>query len=409
MLTKHLIQLNEYYNNEVELDTSFTDEETSIIENEFQSKIEIFLKPRGKFFIKTYQYVGYIVLPNHIISIKPKIPKISFFNMIKYALDLPELNPEEFELSEKDNYYDLLVLFLFELVEKLLQRGLNCGYKKYEENVTNVKGKILFKENLNVNYSRPDKMYCSFSEISQDILENRIVKYTIYYLSQCYFVDETINAKLLHYYKLLDHITLVTISIDDFSYIEYTPVNGHYRTILTICELLLKDSSIDEENIGQKTAISFLIDMNRLFEKFVVNLLKEKFYEFDTNFSIEEQKKEFADTQKELELKLDILINYYKKPLLILDTKYKEFESKIDSNHLAQMNLYSDVKKVNNCGLIFPGNSSGKFYNLEKLGLKLHVLFVDLKSETQLEFNNKCNLFFNSLKDILKQFESSIL
>ena len=244
--------------------------------------------------------------------------------------------------------------------------------------------------------------------MSQDILENRIIKYTVYYLSRCYFIDDRINVKLLHYYRMLDQISLVAIPLESFSSIEYTPLNEHYRTILAICELLLKNSSIDDQNIGEKTAISFLIDMNRLFEKFVVNLLKEKFQEFDNNFDVDEQKREFADTMNELELKLDILINYNKKPLLILDTKYMEFKSKPDSDHLAQMNLYSDVKKVKNCGLIFPGNDNSKVYRLEKLDLNLYILFFDLISNTQHEFNDKCILFFNSLKVVFNRFELNI-
>ena len=67
---KSLIQVSEYYNNEFKLELPFTNEEFSIIENEFRNKFEISLKPGGKIFVKTQQYVGYIVLPNHIISIK---------------------------------------------------------------------------------------------------------------------------------------------------------------------------------------------------------------------------------------------------------------------------------------------------------------------------------------------------
>ena len=51
------------------------------------------------------------------------------------------------------------------------------------------------------------------------------------------------------------------------------------------------DSSIDEENIGEKTAISFLIDMNKLFEKFVVNILRETLPQIDHKYEIQEQKK----------------------------------------------------------------------------------------------------------------------
>jgi 5-methylcytosine-specific restriction enzyme subunit McrC len=403
---KQLIQINEYYNGELEkLDIPFTDEEINIIEIEYYNKLEIIFKHHGKVIIKTQQYVGYIILPNHIISIVPKIPKISFINMVKYALQLPELKSEEFEISEENNYYDILVLFLFQQLDILIQRGLNTGYKIYEENLTKVKGKILFKENLAINFNRPDKIFCSFSETSQDILENQIIKYIIYHLSQFYFVDESINAKLINYFDQLDSISLVPISLDSFYTIEYTPLNEHYRTILTLCELLLKDSSIDEENIGEKTAISFLIDMNKLFEKFVVNILRETLPEIDNKYKIYEQKKEYADIQKELELRIDILITYNNKPLMILDTKYMEFESKPSSSHLAQMNLYSDIKKIKDCGLIFPGTNKNIVYQLDKIGLNLHILFCDIQAGTHYEFKNKCTTFVNSLINIINSFK----
>lgn len=402
---KQLLLLSEYNNREIEkLEIPFTDEEINIIENEYYNKLEIIFKRHGKFILKTQQYVGYIILPNHIISITPKIPKVSFINMVKYALQLPELKSEEFEIAEENNYYDILVLFLFQQLDILIQRGLNTGYKIYEENLNKVKGKILFKENLAINFTRPDKIFCSFSETSQDILENQIIKYVIYHLSQCYFIDESINAKLINYYNQLDSISLVPISLEIFSTIEYTPLNEHYKTILKLCELLLRDSSIDEENIGEKTAISFLIDMNKLFEKFVVNILKDILPSVNNNYKIYEQKKEYADIQKELELRIDILITYNDKPLMILDTKYMEFESKPSSNHLAQMNLYSDIKKVKNCGLIFPGTNKNIIYPLEIIGLNLHILFFDIQAETHYEFKNKCNVFVKLLMEIINSF-----
>ena len=43
--------------------------------------------------------------------------------------------------------------------------------------------------------------------------------------------------------------------------------------------------------MGEKTAISFLIDMNKLFEKFVVNILRETFLLIDHKYEIQKQKK----------------------------------------------------------------------------------------------------------------------
>jgi len=144
--------------------------------------------------------------------------------------------------------------------------------------------------------------------------------------------------------------------------------------------------------------------MNKLFEKFVVNILREALPHIDNKYKIYEQKKEYADIQKELEIRIDILITYNKKPLMILDTKYMEFENKPSSSHLGQMNLYSDIKKVKECGLIFPGANKNIVYRLEKIGLNLHILFFDIQAETHYEFKNKCNLFVESITDIINSF-----
>ncbi|HJU58973.1 MAG TPA: hypothetical protein VJ583_04440 [Nitrososphaeraceae archaeon] len=67
---------------------------------------------------------------------------------------------------------------------------------------------------------------------SSFVLEKWDIKYTIYHSSQCYFIDESINTKLINYYNQLDSISLLPISLDIFSTIEHTPLNEHYRTIL---------------------------------------------------------------------------------------------------------------------------------------------------------------------------------
>ena len=109
--THHLILLEEQSTKPVNKDT-FTDEEIDIIESEFQDKIEMVFK-RDNDQIKTKQYVGYIVSLSSIIVIRPKIPGIGFFNMLRYALELPELGKNYPELTRGENYYDILVRFLF--------------------------------------------------------------------------------------------------------------------------------------------------------------------------------------------------------------------------------------------------------------------------------------------------------
>jgi 5-methylcytosine-specific restriction enzyme subunit McrC len=376
----------------------FTHEEVDIIQNEFNDKLEFVPQWDGRHAIRTMQYVGYIALPNHIISISPKIPGISFLNMVRYALQLPEIRLEELYVSDKKqpNYYDILVRFLLQELELILQRGLYNNYSNYEDNLTCIRGKILFKEQVTYNYNREDKVFCSFSELTPDVLENRIIKYTLFYLLQCRFLEEDIDAKLIEYYKRLDQIELAPVYADTFKSISYSPLNDHYRPILKLCELLLTESSLDLENIGDKTAISFTIDMNRLFEAFVANLLIERLGERNVKL----QQTEYPEVKgNKLKVRLDIEVLQNGIPAIILDTKYKEFAEEPDIAHVAQLSLYSISADIKNCGLIYVGKFPKQLF-LIKQNIRLYVLPFNLVASNKHDFDENCSQFVEQIKSI---------
>lgn len=377
------------------LRSTLTEEDIQLLESEFPDKIELIQK-RKEDEIRTLQYVGYIVLPDNVIVIKPKIPGIAFLNMLRYALDLPDLGMEHPELTKGDNYYDILVRFLISEVERTLQRGLYTGYKNFDDNRTLLRGKILFKEHLIANYNRNDKIFCSFSEISSDIIENRIIKYTLFYLLHCNFVDKTIDAQLMRYYQRLDEVDLITITTEHFKSIEYSPLNLHYRPILTLCELLLRDSALDEE-IGEKNSISFLLNMNKLFEEFVGNLLKKRL----KSYEIELQKLEHpGKIDKYLRVYIDIMISHKGLPILIVDTKYQATPDRPMESHLGQLCLYSNTTHVKNCALIYAGKSDSRIYPLEE-DVIVHVISFDLAGMNEVDFESKCDDFMNKIENIL--------
>lgn len=255
----------------------FLPEELWIIENEFKGKIEVMPTFDGKHLIKTNEYVGVIVLPRHIIKIKPKISNANFMYMIMYALGLPEVNPERFLALENKDFYHILILFFLDEIGTLLQRGLYGSFNSKSDNVAYIRGKILFKEHLLHNQSRNDKIYCGFSELTLDNIENRIIKFTLFYLTQYILLDNDTKTEIGQYYRKFDKISLLkSISSGIFGSITYMVLNDHYQAILTLCELILRDSSFDMERNGEKTSLSFLIDIERLFQDFIANLLEEK-------------------------------------------------------------------------------------------------------------------------------------
>src|SRR6476646_3102450 len=190
--------------------------------------------------------------------------------------------------------------------------------------------------------------------------------------------------------------TRETSTTDHFKSIEYTPLNQHYKTILRLCELLLRDSALDEE-IGEKTAISFLINMNKLFEEFVGNLLEKRF----EDYHVELQKTEHPEkTGRRLIIKLDIMVSRNGIPLFIIDTKYQKFSGNAEVSHLELLCLYSNTTHIKNCALVYIGKSRTPPYDLEE-DITVHIILFDLEAENEDAFKYKCDDFIHEIRKVI--------
>jgi 5-methylcytosine-specific restriction enzyme subunit McrC len=172
-------------------------------------------------------------------------------------------------------------------------------------------------------------------------------------------------------------------------------LNDHYKPILKLCELLLTDSSLDLENIGDKTATSFTIDMNKLFEAFVANLLIERLGEKNVKL----QQTEYPEVKgNKLKVRLDKVFQN-RIPSIILDTKYKELADDPDIAHIAQLSLYSLSTDIKNCGLIYVGKFPRQLF-LIKQNIKLHVLPFNLATSNKYDFEKNCSQFVEQIKSL---------
>jgi hypothetical protein len=124
-----------------------------------------------------------------------------------------------------------------------------------------------------------------------------------------------------------------------------------------LSELLLRDSALDEE-IGEKTAVSFLINMNKLFEEFVGNLLTKRL----DGYEVDLQRTEHPEKNSK---RLVIRLNYNGIPLFLMDTKYQQFPGEAEVSHLEQLGLYSNTTHVKDCALVYVGKSQTTSYRLE--------------------------------------------
>ena len=92
---------------------------------------------------------------------------------------------------------------------------------------------------------------------------------------------------------------------------------------------------------NKKDNFSILFDMNRLFEEFIWEFLKQNVNSFENIEKINLQvQNKYVFKNKKFNLKPDILINLKNNEKIIIDTKYKKLDKTKNYNWVNQVDIY---------------------------------------------------------------------
>ena len=79
-----------------------------------------------------------------------------------------------------EDLYDILVRILIRRLEKLVEEGLYKNYRELDENLSSVKGRIMFMQQIRHNLILRHRIFCRYSDLTENVLENQIIKYTLH-------------------------------------------------------------------------------------------------------------------------------------------------------------------------------------------------------------------------------------
>ena len=184
----------------------------------------------------------------------------------------------------------IAVAYLREL-KALCSRHLRRHFLRERQNFTGkVKGKILAGENLrrNVLRCRPDRVYCEYQSVSDDILENRILRAALERAAR-YVASNKINTKSVQkelprvqeWIRLcrsrLCGVSIAPIRPRDFAAARKRGVFAHYARPLQLAKAVLRQLGFNpqtELNESAKTP-PYAINSEKLFESFAELKLRE--------------------------------------------------------------------------------------------------------------------------------------
>lgn len=315
------------------------------------------------YFLTTSYLIGldWIEKKSSAIYVAPKLNRfgreLDFTKMLFDSLKNPEVSKEVdelflikwddplIEIEQKD---DLLTPFLIveflSLLKVIVRKGLKRTYYKVDKNLNGrIKGKVLVSKTIKENITHNNYLdtFCRYQEFGFNNKENRLLKKTLLF----------IKRYLPTYSQLRNHIDLrntfnyidpafdqVSDSID-LNEIKHSKINVFYKEYgpaIRLAKLILKRFGYNISNTVKSKINTppFWIDMSKLFELYVLGLLKERF-----NKAVKYQFSTYGN-------EIDYLLNS-ENLKMIIDAKYKlKYIDSRDHQDIRQVSGYARLNKI---------------------------------------------------------------
>ncbi len=292
------------------------------------------------------------------------------YYMLAYALSngkFPMISNEKVKTEKFENIFDLYSFLLSQSVGYLIKKGLFKNYIACEDALYTIRGKININRTTKENTLLKHKVVCTFDEYSENVLMNKIIKTTMFYLIKSNKVTKKFIKNLKNVYEYLNDIDLINnISSIQWNSLRFDRNNRYYESIIMICRMVLNSVLLTEEQ-GSIKADGLMIkekDYHSLFESFIRNYYKKHYTGLlkanieKIKWSILEDDLENREIDKIPKMNTDISLTHGKTELIIDAKFYKSiltdkamngYDKKgIHSNNWYQINSYVINKKYQN-------------------------------------------------------------
>lgn len=376
------IALYEYESREVGL---HPDDQSSFLADSNRRLTIVPTAVSGRVTINPNQYVGVMRLPSGIIlDLLPKVPLFNVMWMIAEVERLEAINFDRLEnevtIKTFDDILEPIATAFVEEVERLIDRGLYRAYIEQHDNLSTIRGRIDFREDLNRNVVLRHRTYCRFTEYSWDVPENQVVRQVVRLLAR-WGLSSRLTSRLVALDRQLEDITLTQFRASDVQQFHYSRQSEHYRPVHRFCHLFLDGFSLSE-GVGESPFDGFLMDMNKLFEQFVAIRLQQAITAIGPDIQLDRQFQTRLFHGFNRVIRPDLLLRASGYPGLVADTKYKRRSGADGSpDDYYQMITYCIVLGLKHGVLIYPRHQNPIAERLPVIGdnITIHEVSIDLQ------------------------------
>jgi 5-methylcytosine-specific restriction enzyme subunit McrC len=298
-------------------------------------------------------WVGYIPLtPEFQIALYPKVPLSNLFGMLEYAYNLKSFYflSGLINCQSLEDFYSEFALILAQRTLDRVRQGIYRAYLPKTNQLSYVRGRLNVRQAIEKPWNI--KLSCVFEEYTSDLEDNQILFWTLRCITRSGICQERVLLTVRRaYHTLQGLLTLQPFKSEDCVGREYNRLNEDYRSLHAICRFFLENTAPFHQ-LGNRTVLPFLVDMEHLYELFVAEWLKAH---LPTKFYLKYQ--EVINIGKKLQFKMDLVLYESKNltPLFVLDTKYKVPNFSAPSD-ISQVVTYAVSKNCFQAILVYPIN-----------------------------------------------------
>ncbi|MEZ5278972.1 MAG: hypothetical protein R2770_00735 [Acidimicrobiales bacterium] len=330
-----------------------------------------------KYSITAQNFVGTVVVDDLRILIRPKIRPENLFLLLEVGLPASAWRQEAFDYETSADLLPSVVAFFARTLETTLARGVLRSYRSEEDRLVALRGRIDMAGQFRQAGVRIP-VACRFDEYTSDIAENRYLKAAARVALRVPGVMPEDRRRLLQQVVALEDVADSAVRAEDADQISITRLNSHYEPALRLARVLLANLTLVDQR-GDRSASSFLVDMNQLFEDFVTQRLRR---ELRGRLEVSGQFSTHLGERRQVPIRPDLVFRRRGAEVFVADIKYKlTSDARARTSDYYQLLAYTTALDLPEGVLIYcmaDGGRPERQVTVRHAGKILHTVAVDL-------------------------------
>lgn len=326
--------------------------------------------------------VGIVHLSDGLeVVIRPKLPIDRVLFLVSYAISRGAWQAMPAALASADSLLEAIIPGYTYQLRRALERGVLQGYRSVDDGLQTVRGRWRIGDQVRNHFGIAPPVEVTYDDYTEDIEVNRLLRAASHRLVRLPTRDDRVRWPLRALDAKLEGVELIDYDPRKVPQPAFDRLNERYRPAIELARLILAWTSFDLAE-GRTGASAFLIDMNAVFEDFVVVALREALKVSDRVLvqGASGHAMRF-DVSGHVPLKPDVSLWLGGRCVFVGDVKYKRvFSDSYPNADLYQLTAYAIASGLGSGTLIYASaERETAAYEIVRIGKHLQLVALDLR------------------------------